>query len=348
MGKNKNIIKKSYFLFSAAALLASVVFTYYYFLYTHEYPPGSSERIANFSADKVFQTRILITTIAKTLEPCLPLIKYVTQWAIPYPVDFQVLLQIINVLFIFSLVISTPFLLGEFNFHEKYFYSLLLFIPITWNYIFINGFIDGAGLYYSYDLPSLAFFSIGLTLFLKHKWLWFYPTFILACLNRESACFISLAGVIILINISTIHPQKFLKRNSELLKHCIAQSTIWLLSRLILSYLFINNPGAFFERPHSMLEFLKSIWTGEYHWAMRNPAWFLTIFAGTWIVPFFYLKHINEKGKRLLLVGLIYLLTLVFRSNMMEVRVYNELNIIIFVCSMLALKHKFTSNYATS
>ena len=39
-----------------------IVFTYYYFLYTHEYPPGSYQRLSTYKADKVFLTRLLITT----------------------------------------------------------------------------------------------------------------------------------------------------------------------------------------------------------------------------------------------------------------------------------------------
>ena len=48
-------------------------------------------------------------------------------------------------------------------------------LPLSWNYIIINGYIDGAGLYYPYDIPSLTFFAAGIILFLKNRWLFFYP-----------------------------------------------------------------------------------------------------------------------------------------------------------------------------
>ena len=82
-----------------------------------------------------------------------------------------------------------------------------------------------------------------------------------------------------------------------------------------------------------MYDFLVCLMNGESHWAMRNPLWFLTIFAGIWIIPTVLYRYIEIKEKKLLICGIIYLVSLTLRSNMMEVRVYNELNVIIFVIS---------------
>ena len=99
----------------------------------------------------------------------------------------------------------------------------------------------------------------------------------------------------------------------------------------------------FFEKPHSMIDFIANIWSGEAHWAMSNPRWFLTLFAGVWIVPFLYWKNLNPSAKRFLGLGLIYLLVLVFRSNMMETRVFNELNVIVTVCALCAFSPTLAS-----
>ena len=80
--------------------------------------------------------------------------------------------------------------------------AFILFIPLAWNYIAINGLIDGAGLFYCYDIPSLGFYVLGLILFIKGNWSWFYPLFICANLNRESACFISLSGFLLQLKLS--------------------------------------------------------------------------------------------------------------------------------------------------
>ena len=330
--------------FASICLLCGLLFTYFYFLYTHDYPPGSYERIAKFEADKVFQTRLLVTTVANLLEPTIPLLRWAFQWAVPYPINYEVVLQLINATFLTILILLIRPLAEVLGYTTKLVTSLLILVPLSWNYIGINGFIDGAGLYYPYDIPSLTFFAAGIILFLQKKWLWFYPVFILACLNRESACFITLGGFLLTLQIGESKFVDILKLNRRMISQVIAQAGIWLALRLILSYACRGNPGEFFEQPHSMIDFIAKIWNGEAHWAMQNPRLFLTLFAGIWIVPLLYWKNLNQSAKRLLLLGLIYLLALVFRSNMMETRVYNELNVIVTVCVLCAFSPKLSSS----
>lgn len=321
------------------AFATSLVFTYYYFLYTHEYQPGSSSSISNFTADKVFQTRLLIPLLGSLLSPIIPFIELFFGNIIPYPIDYEVVLQMINVISLVITIVTLPTLIGQLGFSTSYWTSFVLMIPITWNYIFINGYIDGAGLYYSYDIPSLTFFVLCLFLFLKKRWMLFYPVWILACLNRESACFVSLAGFLLVLNYANFRFKSILLKNKELVNHIIFQASIWLILRVILCYIFRNNPGHFFESPHSMVEFLAKIRTEESHWAMQNPRWFLTLFAGIWIVPVIMYKYLHSLGRRLATVGIIYLIILVFRSNMMETRVYNELNVIITICTIICISN---------
>lgn len=319
-----------WFLASASGL----VFTYYYFLYTNEYPGGSYERMAVYEADKVFQTRMLITSLANFLEPSIPVLRETMQWAVPYSINYEVLLQLINAFFLTGLILITPNLLLVLGCKINHFTSFFILLPIAWNYIAINGLIDGAGLYYPYDIPALTFFAIGTILFCRQKWLLFYPAFFLACLNRESACFITLAGFCILFTPFKVKSTNWIKENKTILSHVVVQATIWVLSRICLSYTFRDNPGSFFESPHSMIQFITTIGTGESHWAMQNPIWFLTLFAGIWVIPLVYLKRLNNRTRRLLMVGGVYLAVLAFRSNMMETRVYNELNIILGACCL--------------
>jgi hypothetical protein len=194
----------------------------------------------------------------------------------------------------------------------------------------------------------MTFFVGGIILFLQKKWIWFYLVFILACLNRESACFITLGGFLLTLqigkksNLSTI-----IKFNKRMLAQVIAQTGIWLALRLFLSYAFRDNPGEFFEKPHSMFDFIAKIWSGEAHWAMKNPRLFLTLFAGIWIVPLLYWRNLNQSAKRLGVLGLVYLLALVFRSNMMETRVYNELNVVVTICAIYVISPKLSITKST-
>jgi hypothetical protein len=337
-------LTKSYGLYLATSAVASVIFTYYYFLYTHEYQPGSAERIANFTADKVFQTRFLIPIIADSLLPLIPLLKMILQWAVPYPIDFDVILQIINVIAVFLLLISLPKILECLGSKTSHWLTLIILIPISWNYILINGVIDGAGLYYCYDIPSLTFFSIGIILFIKKKWEWFYIVFVLATLNRESSCFISISGFLLLGKFSNFNPKYFLTENKILLLHIFIQAAIWASIKIMLHQIFKSNPGEFFEEPHSMIQFLSGIRNDQVHWAMENASWFLTLFMGIWLVPVVLYKYLSQKGRRFLLVGIIYLIVLIFRSNMMETRVYNELNVVLAASMIICIHNIFFKN----
>ena len=305
-------------------------------MYTHEYPPGSAQNIAKGLADKVFQTRILIPFLGDFLKPCIPILSFLFSWLIPYPITFDVLLQAINILFLTILIVSTPILLKKIECEASDWSALLLFIPLSWNYIAINGLIDGAGLFYCYDIPSLTFYVIGLIFFIKRSWVCFYFIFILANLNRESACFISLTGFMLQLELSN-NPKLFLRLNKNLIIHAIVQAILWIFIRSLLSWIYRGNPGLFFEEPHSMGIFLTGIWNGDSHWAMQNAAWFLTLFAGIWLIPVIGFSKLTKNGKSLIIVGLLYLISLYFRSNMMETRVYNELNIIISICSIICL-----------
>jgi hypothetical protein len=311
-------------------------------LYTHEYPPGSAQSIASGQADKVFQTRILIPFLGEFLKPCIPILSFLFGWLVPYPITFDVILQLLNILFLTLLVISTPTLLKKLDCEVSNWNALIIFIPLSWNYIAINGLVDGAGLYYCYDIPSLAFYVIGLIFFFKRSWFWFYLIFIFANLNRESACFISLSGFF--IHFKPYNNLKLLiRQNQNLIIHILIQAIVWIFIRSLLSWIYQGNPGLFFEEPHSLGMFLTGIWNGNTHWAMQNAAWFLTLFAGIWLIPVIGFQKLNSYGKKLLLVGVIYLISMYFRSNMMETRAYNELNVIITLCSIICVTNLIKS-----
>lgn len=328
--------KSSYLFFIIVSLFCSTIFTYYYFLYTHEYPSGSAQNIASSQADKVFQTRILIPFIADSLEPCTPFLSFLFAWLVPYPITFEVILQLINIFFLTLLILNTPILLKMLDCKVSNWSALLLLIPLSWNYIAINGLIDGAGLFYCYDIPSLAFYVIGLIFFLKNSWFWFYLIFIFANLNRESACFISLSGFLLQLKLYK-NPKLFFRENKNLVFHIITQAVLWIIMRSFLSWIYRGNSGLFFEEPHYISDFISGIWNGNSHWAMENAAWFLTLFAGIWLIPILLFNKLSTHGKRLIIVAVIYLISLYFRSNMMETRVYNELNVIISICAIICL-----------
>src|SRR5467141_3903723 len=49
--------------------------------------------------------------------------------------------------------------------------------------------------YYPYDVPSVVFFTLGLILIHDRNWVWFYPLFGIATLNRETSIFLTVVTV---------------------------------------------------------------------------------------------------------------------------------------------------------
>jgi hypothetical protein len=199
-------------------------------------------------------------------------------------------LQTITVIALFLLLISLPKSLDCLGSKVSPWLTLIILTPISWNYIIINGVIDGAGLYYCYDIPSLTFFSIGLILFIKRKWGWFYVAFVLATLDRESSCFISIGGFLLLVKFSNFNSKSFLTENKILLLHNSIQAAIWVSIKILLHHIFKSNPREFFEEPHSIIQFLTVSEMSKLIGRWKTPLGFLLCFLGCGCFLQFYIN----------------------------------------------------------
>jgi hypothetical protein len=80
------------------------------------------------------------------------------------------------------------------------------------------------------------------------------------------------------------------------------------------------------------------MWYGSSSWPflntetfLGNPRCFLTLFGGTWVlIPLFW-KYIPRDCKKLLLLIPIYMIPAILFANLMETRVYHELNVVITI-----------------
>lgn len=314
--------------------MISLVFTKYYFLYTHEYyPPAQSDRVARFEADKVFQKRFLVPVIANTLSEA-------TNASFDHSIKFIVFLSTIALVYGFRKMLN----LFVPNEHFKYI-SIFVLIPISWNYIVLNS------IFHAYDIPAISFYCWGIILFTKNKFLFFYALFIIATFNRESSCFVTISILLLKFEYTFKNRKNYLLQlfiiNRFLFKHVLIQFLIWLVIVFYIKYSIKNNPGSFYEETFSMIHFVKCIVENEACWPylnpnsfFSNPRCFLTLFFGLWtFIPLFW-RYIPPSSKKLLLLIPIYLIPCILYANLMETRVYHELNIIISVVSVLGF-HKF-------
>ena len=324
----KIVIKFNQYRYYIIIFVVSLIFTKYYFLLTNEYyPPAYSERIADFVADKVFQKRFLIPVTANLLSSVTFL-------------NFDQSLKLLTLTSTCVLLLSFSSLLRTLSKakHSPYL-GILVLLPVGWNYLILNS------IFHAYDIPTLAFFTLGLLLFIRKKYISFYILYILATLNRESTCFITISVFLLLYKLDSSDTTfSSLKRNIVLIKQCFLQFVIWILITNLISIAIIKNPGNHYEDTFSMLQFLINMWEGNKSWPylntdffFHNPRCFLTLFACIWIfIPFLWNK-IEIQFKKLLLLIPIFFVPALLYANLMESRVYHELNIVLTLALLSGL-----------
>jgi hypothetical protein len=318
--KRTNILIHSPFLSTGLLALVALVFTKYYFLFTNEYyPPAYAYKIAEFEADKVFQKRFLIPVTASFLSQKTSL-------------SFDQSLKLITVLCTFGLLYYFKKTLETLTKSlATHYWCLLILIPVGWNYMFINS------IFHSYDIPSIFFYILCLYLFLCKKYFLFYIIFAVATLNRESTCFISISIALLLYKFNFDHKlEGNILRNFSLLKHLLAQASLWFLIVLLIGRLVKDSPGQSYEVTYSMAVFISNMWNGSSSWPfldtetfLGNPRCFITLFGCTWLLIPFLWKYIPRDCKKLLLLIPIYMIPALLYANLMETRVYHELNVVI-------------------
>ena len=320
MLKKINQIIFSPFVSLGVYCFVALIFTKYYFLFTNEYyPPAYAEKIASFEADKVFQKRFLVPVAAKFISQNTP-------------ICFDKSLKFVTALSTFGLLYYFNKLL---KFYTKgvssQFWCILLLIPVSWNYMFINS------IYHAYDIPTLFFFCACIYLFLNKSYALFYIIFIIANLNRESTCFITISLTLLLLKFDTnLNIKENYNRNSSLARHLLMQMFIWLLFFLLTRWLIEDSPGHSYENTYSMKVFIVDMLNGSTSWPylntetfFGNPRCFLTLFGCSWILIPFLWKYIPKNCKKGLLLIPIYMVPALLYANLMETRVYHELNVVI-------------------
>jgi hypothetical protein len=93
---------------------------------------------------------------------------------------------------------------------------------------------------YIYDFPSLFFFTTGLFFLQKQNWKLFLFVFFFSCWNKETTILLTL--------IFLIHYRRnFISEKRKFYALLAAQLILFLITKVILSFTFSDNPGSFVE-----------------------------------------------------------------------------------------------------
>ena len=314
-------MKKPYFylIFISSALVLSYFFMQMRFSFNQENPAATLAALAKGSAAKPFQYRALIFWIADFFirHKLLPL---------TFLYDFFKLTEMLS---LFFLVIVFRWYLSLF-FKEKKISSLLslsIFYVLPFNFLLPRV----LPLYYPYDIPSILFFTLGLGLLYKKNWLLYYPLFVIASLNRETACFLTFVYLFTAYKV---------EKPAKIACHCLAQLALWLAIKGVLYQLYLHNPGPnVFERCHVGTNITHLSTNIAFFMHLRDYPFFFSNFGFIWIPVIFYLKAIREPFvKRALFVFFPFFIGMMYVGNIYEIRIFGELVPLFLTAALLIFK----------
>jgi hypothetical protein len=177
------------------------------------------------------------------------------------------------------------------------------------------------GTHYIYDFPALLFFSLGFLLLLQKNWTLFYPVYVLGCFNKETMVLLSIAAVLLYWRRL---PWK------TLAGHVVSQAALYVLTRVILGWVFAANQGGEVEfhlwgnvhnalLPYSiggfciacLLVYATAYEFGRKPWALRRAAWLLVPFV-LLLVTFAWAEEIRDLYEIFPIYGLLIAHTVFF------------------------------------
>ncbi len=263
-------------------------------------PPFNSPGIslADLTAFRVatpYQYRVLMPLLARGLSSIAP-------FSLPF------LYALLTFGFTLGLLLAWRAYLQKYLHDKADFYALVLLYPLLWNYVFVSG------IRYPWDVPAIFFFVLGVAFIQRDQWRLYYLTFFLACLNRETSCFLIFAFVLLTWKRQ---PTRWIIFNGLL------QLVLWLSVKAALTRLFQHNPGAKIFEKHlaANINFITGI--------LRHPQdsidWILLTFGWMIILTMLSWRVLPADLKRLLCIAPPFLLGMMLVGDFGQARIHNEL-----------------------
>ena len=289
-------------------MLCAALFTALYFQTPLNAPGISLENLTAFRGATPYQYRVLAPILARGAQAVLPLPLLSIYIALTFA-------------FALGLFVAWRAYLQPYFGEAAAAYAVLLLYSLLWNYT-IAGSIR-----YPWDIPAIFFFVLGVALIQRERWHLYYLVFFLACLNRETSCFLILAFV--LLNWRR-------RRWQWLLGHVAAQAAIWLGVKVVLTRLFLHNPGekVFENKLVSNLSFMQDALLRpqeSWDWMLLTFGWMAILIVLGW-------RTLPTDLKRLLLIVPPFLCGMALVGDFGQMRIHNELVPLLLAPALWSIK----------
>jgi hypothetical protein len=286
-------------------LALSVIFCYLYHIKivapVDWNAPNSINAVTSFETAKPYQFRLLIPSLFSFLGPI-------------YKFYGKYLYSAYNVTVVLSLLMVYYKLLCGYFINRKnlLWITPVILYPMLWNYIILNQSFQ------YYDFTAILLFTIGLYYIVRENFLALIITFIVGIINKETAGYLIFAYM--LYNYKSIFTRKVIVNTAIL-------GIIFVGWKLLLNYIFRNNPGDSFEVGYyENIRIVKELFGNKV--LLKNLA---LNFGGLYIfVILLFVTGAWKKfpNKKLLFINLVivpYYIFGIYITYITEVRVYTEL-----------------------
>ena len=320
--KRPSLSGQGNFLLEVVFLLSALVVSFFFGqlrlrICEHFVTPEMFADMANHMGNKPWQYRILVPEMANALSRLkLPVEISLFGWA-----------RWIELGFMFLTVIAFRRYLDLFLKDRRVsaIMAFMIFLVLPFHVFFPRPYFAN----YWFDTPALLFLTLGLTFLYQKKWTLYYGLFVVATLNRETTCFLTM------IYLFTTLGRERLPRIAG---HCAAQFVIWMSIKVVLGRVFAGNPGV------DGFEWMDG--SGVPHWLDNlrffakpsNVPAFLSMMGFLWIPVLCYYKRIDDVFvRRALWVIPVFFSGMFFVANIYELRIFAELIPVVLTPFLLIL-----------
>ncbi len=175
-----------------------------------------------------------------------------------------------------------------------------------------------------YDVPSVMFFALAMYLVLRRSWWAYYPIFVLAVVNRETACFITVFFAVwewVRLGGTDLDTRTRLR---WIVPHVAVQAAIWIAIKVTLARHFANNvhDGAY------MGGLFMTHFRFNLSELLKPQQWPLMLSVCCFSLPFIWMqrRYISSKGLRWALAVILplYFACLVVVGIVVEIRIFAD------------------------
>ena len=292
------------------------------------------EKFINFGVDKPFVLRTLIGAVLHVVHSIIPISPTALCWLAECGACFMM-----TVLFCYylNIFLKDVLLARIFSFTPFLILPYMMLFP---RYL---------PFWYPYDLWSVVFNIAGLILIYQKKWLYFYLTFVLATVNRETSCFLTMTFLLVYFKQM---------ENRKLFFHFAAQLFLWLAVKLAVGHIFANSPGpVFITQIRNNFNFLTNPYFGSLAHnenvagsvifeVVFKIAYLVGNFGFVWILVVFHHKYLkNQFLSRAALVLIPFTGAMLIVANIYEYRIFGEMLPFILAPAIVIIANMFRERY---